>query len=257
MTVGCHADMECVDEPPPNDSTSSGSINVSKEDVINLIRLALAKEVSKRPLTREEIMQHVLSGSGRNLRSLINAANIKLEEEFAMKLVPLPARTRHISTQTVAGRRTVTAAQNTKPSTMGNNKYILLSSTERRLDGVAFHPNPARLGLLSVILTLIVLSGNELEEEILMEKLAGLSIDFPYDGQFGSIDTWIDELKKQKYIAADKKLDDPNVIILSTGPRAALEFPPERLAAFATDLAELVGRSDFSASIKASLIKTG
>ena len=218
---------------------------VSEEAVSSLVRLALACEVSKRPLRREDVINLILGESNsRNFRSLLNEANIRLRQVFSMQLVPLPTNSRLINTLTVAGRKAATAKRTDQQNL---NSYILLSVEERPIG--KFHRQPERLAILAMILSLVNLSENAaIQEDVLLEKLSLLSITpstFP-------LADYLSELRRQKYINVTKNEEREDVY--QVGPRGQLEFPPKSLAAFICELANYTGQSSqISERILASL----
>jgi hypothetical protein len=218
---------------------------VSEEAVSSLIRLALACEVSKRPLRREDVISLILGESGsRNFRPLLNEANIRLRQVFSMQLVPLPTNSRSVSTLTVAGRK---AATSKKTDQQSLNSYILLSVEGRPVG--KFHRQPERLAILATILSLVNLSENAaVQEDVLLEKLSLLSITpstFP-------LADYLSELRRQKYINVTK--NEERVDVYQVGPRGQLEFPPKALAAFICELANYTGQpSQISERISNSL----
>lgn len=203
----------------------------SEEDVCTLIRLALACEASKKPLRREDILSLVLGGSSRrSLKTLLAEANQRLAADFAMQLVPLPAASRPLSTATVAGRKAASAmARQQRDSSSGSSSYILISKG-RRSPNFTYHRRPEQLAHLTIILCLIALSGGEIEEEALRERLVSLAP--PPSG----LNELIGEWRRQRYLTIGKRIDDQAITVYSAGPRALLEFPPEHLAGFIMDL---------------------
>lgn len=201
----------------------------SEEDVHALIRLALACEASKRPVRREDVISLVLGGGPRrSLKTLVAKANERLATDFAMQLVPLPPTSRPLSTATVAGRRAASAAARQSRDSSLNSLYILVAK-ERRTPGLTYHKHPERLAYLTVILCLLALSGGEMEEETLRERLASLS---PLPGPSELMNEW----RRQRYLTLGKRTDDQAITVYSAGPRARLEFPLENLAGFIMDL---------------------
>lgn len=216
----------------------AGPSTVSDETAFNLIRLALAHEVGKRPLRREDIASLVLGEqNSRQFKSLLALTNGKLASTYGMQLVPLPTATRQISTSTSAGRKAVAAgasgSANKKPPS-SDHCYILRSIIERPAG--MFHPHPDRLALLAVVICLISLSSeHSIEESALSDRLSDLGI-FAQFGDDEMRELFV-EWKRQRYLVSGRRPDD-GASIYTVGPRGMVEFPAESLVSFVLALAQ-------------------
>jgi hypothetical protein len=210
---------------------------VPEDAIINLIRLALACEVSKRPVRREDVQNLILGeNGGRLLRPLLIQTNERLAKDFGMQLVPLPTISRAPSTLTVAGRRAVTKRTESSQSAAASTNYCLIACPERKR---GYHRQPDQLGLLAIILVLIHLSGGEMEESQLLECLGNWSVG----RHFTCVQDGFAEFKRQRYLTSGKKSDDQNVTVYSAGPRAQVEFPPPALADFVMSLGSFMNQT--------------
>ncbi|PJF19465.1 putative mage family protein [Paramicrosporidium saccamoebae] len=213
-------------------------IVVPEDAIISLIRLALACEVSKKPIRREDIQNLILGeNGGRLLRPLLVKANERLAKDFGMQLVPLPTIARALSTLTIAGRRAATKKAEPSQNPTASTSYCLIACPERKR---GYHRQPDQLGLLTLILVLIHLSGGEMEESQLLESLNSWSAG----RYFSCVQDGFAEFKRQKYLTSGKKSDDQNVTVYSAGPRAQVEFPPRALVDFIMGLGSLMNQAN-------------
>lgn len=173
-------------------------------------------------------------------KAVLKISNEYLDENFGYKLVPLPV---------VSG--VITAAAKTNQSRkaavnllnkVANSKsappqaYTLVStlSTEERALIPSACRDPVRLAIIQAILLIIKLTGNTIEHQQLIAALNELQICRPDSKELSqsNLDSFMEQLKRERYIMKDKKNLMENDSVYSWGPRAYVEFPSSNMAEF-------------------------
>lgn len=239
--------MSICDDDEDSSLTQQNTNNllINEESVSSLIRLALAFEVSKKPLKREDILIHVLNNNGKYFRHLLVKTNERLQSVFGMQLVQLPTAVKNISTMTVAGRKAALNSANNSANNSNNssNTFILVSTVDRP-NGIPYHRNPDRLALLMTILCIIHLSESHcIEEDSLYEKLSSTFNIRRNDASQFDLDSLLSEWKRQRYLVTQRKSDEANVSVYIMGPRAMVEMPPEALGKFVLSIGDFANQT--------------
>ncbi|XP_069799084.1 non-structural maintenance of chromosomes element 3 homolog [Dendropsophus ebraccatus] len=121
-----------------------------------------------------------------------------------------------------------------------NHIYVLVNKLERVPgDDMKVDDNTAKLGLLTVILSLIFMKGNSVKEAVIWETLRRLHID-PGERHedFGDVRKLVtDEFVKQKYLEYNKiPHTDPTEYEFRWGPRAFKETSKMKILEFVSKI---------------------
>lgn len=180
-----------------------------------LVYLMLIREQSKTPIKRPDIMKHVMKEHKTSLVSVIKAANEKLESTFGMKITEIGE---------------------------GSKKaYILTNKLDKLL--VPGHDESKR-ALLTIILTLIFMSGNVMQDGLFWHSLRKLGIEPGMKhSEFGDVKKVImNEFSRQMYLDITRTPgSDPPQYTFKWGPRAYQEVTKLNLLEFVN---EIYGKSD-------------
>ncbi|XP_077139872.1 non-structural maintenance of chromosomes element 3 homolog [Ranitomeya variabilis] len=121
-----------------------------------------------------------------------------------------------------------------------NHIYVLINKLDRvQGDGMKVDDNTAKLGLLTVILSLIFMKGNNAKEAAIWETLRRLRIDpGEWHEEFGDVRKLVtDEFVKQKYLEYNKILHtDPPEYEFRWGPRAFKETTKMKILDFVSKI---------------------
>ncbi|XP_069604452.1 non-structural maintenance of chromosomes element 3 homolog [Ranitomeya imitator] len=121
-----------------------------------------------------------------------------------------------------------------------NHIYVLINKLDRvQGDGMKVDDNTAKLGLLTVILSLIFMKGNNAKEAAIWETLRRLRIDSgERHEEFGDVRKLVtDEFVKQKYLEYNKILHtDPPEYEFRWGPRAFKETTKMKILEFVSKI---------------------
>ncbi|KAK0733697.1 MAGE family-domain-containing protein [Lasiosphaeria miniovina] len=152
----------------------------SSQLIKKLVRYALACEYSRTPIRRDGIKEKVLGPQGREFKKVFAGAQKQLRAAFGMEMIELPARDRNLLT--ADQKRKAAKSQNHKEPS--SNSYMLVSvlpedyrapaiiapSKVQSADGEASY-----VGLYSLIIAIITLSGGELSDPRFRRHLARLN----------------------------------------------------------------------------------
>ena len=171
---------------------------------------------------------------------VLGYANEYLENNFAYKLVPMPIVSGAVivSAKTNQSRKAAVNQMNKIASSKSAppQHYMLIStlSIEEKTKLPRSTRDSIRLGIIQAILLIIKLSGNTIEHRQLITALNEINICRPESKELAQkdLDSFLEQLKREKYILKDKKNMMDNESIYSWGPRAFVEFPSENMAEF-------------------------
>lgn len=180
-----------------------------------LVYLMLVREQSKLPTKRPDIMKHVMKERKTSFACVVEVASKKLQETFGMEIVEI--------------------AEGSKKA------YVLRNKLEKVL--VPGHDESKR-ALLTIVLTLIFMSGNEVQDGAFWNSLRKLGIE-PGEKhpEFGDVKKLImTEFQRQMYLEVTRTPNsDPPQYTLKWGPRAHLEVTKLKLLEFVN---EIYGKTD-------------
>ncbi|EAW08117.1 MAGE domain-containing protein [Aspergillus clavatus NRRL 1] len=197
--------------------------------VKKLVRLALARELSRQPVRRTDISNKVLGEQGsRQFKLVFEMAQKSLRETFGMQLSELPGKEK----VTIQQRR---AAQRTDRPSASNRSWILtttlppayrtpeiLPPTKAPLEGTL-------TGLYSFIIAVITLNGGSLPEQKLERYLKRTNADTftPID----RTDRFLQRLCKEGYLLRTREMDGgEEVVEYLVGPRGKIEVGVQGVA---------------------------
>ncbi|KAL2269456.1 hypothetical protein VTJ83DRAFT_1640 [Remersonia thermophila] len=238
-----HVD-EDGDEPMEDaDADAGGEMNTM---IKNLVRYALACEFSRTPIRRDAIRDKVLGPRGRSFKKVFAGAQKQLRATFGMEMVELPTKDRNLLT--TEQKRKAAKSQSQKEPT--SNAYILVSvlpeayttpniippSKVQSADGEA-----AYIGLYTIIIAIITLSGGELSEPRLRRYLTRLNAAEnmpsmnPHDATAPSekTDAVLQRMVKQGYlvkVTESRSAGDDEGTTWHVGPRGKIEVDKEAIA---------------------------
>ncbi|KAM5146020.1 non-structural maintenance of chromosomes element 3 homolog [Mantella aurantiaca] len=188
------------------DKHSPDQINLK---VGELVQYCLVRDQKKLPIKRAEIMKLVLKEYKDVYPEVLRRAMRTLQEVFGFQLEEIDTKS-HV--------------------------YVLTNRLEpAQGDGMSVNDDTAKLGLLTVILSLIFMKGNTVKESAVWEMLRHLRIEpgVKHD-QFGDVKKLVtDEFVKQKYLEYNKiPHTDPTDYEFQWGPRAFTETSKMRILEF-------------------------
>lgn len=182
-----------------------------------LVYLMLIREQSKTPIKRPDIMKHVMKEHKTSFASVMKAANEKLESTFGMEIVEIGE---------------------------GSKKaYILNNKLDKLLVPGSDEPKRA---LLTIILTLIYMSGNVMQDGLFWHSLKKLGLEpGRKHPEFGDVKKVVmTEFSRQMYLDITRTPgSDPPQYTFKWGPRAYQEVTKLNLLEFVN---EIYGKSDVS-----------
>ncbi|KAJ4304855.1 hypothetical protein N0V90_000383 [Kalmusia sp. IMI 367209] len=222
-------DDEEVDEAE-EESGSSSIAQLSK----NFVRYALACEYARIPIKRQDITQKVLGTHARSFKPVFDAANSQLMDIFGMMMVELPNKEKVTMRQKRAA-----AASESQPK--NSNTWVLqtiLPERYRKLDVIGPGREPeddapdldgSYIGLYSMIIALILLSGGTLSENKLDRFMKRMNA-----GETTPLDTTdrvLARMQKDGYIVKIKDSSSgEEVVDYMVGPRGKVEVGKEGVA---------------------------
>jgi hypothetical protein len=171
---------------------------------------------------------------------VLKFANDYLDDNFAYKIEPMPIVTGAVtvSAKTNQSRKAAVNQLNKVASSKSGppQNYLLISTLniERRSKIPRSSRDAVRLGIIHVILLIIKLSGNSIDHKQLFAALNEIHLcrnDTDELAQ-GDLDSFLEQLKREKYILKEKRNFMESDSIYSWGPRAYIEFPSENMAEF-------------------------
>ena len=166
--------------------------------------------------------------------------NDYLDENFAYKLEPMPV---------VSGAVTVAAKTNKSRKAAVNQmnkvassksappQHFMLISTlkiEERSKIPRSSRDAVRLGIIQAILLIIKLSGNIIEHQQLIAALNEIQLCRPDTEVLTQkdLESFMEQLKRERYILKEKRNMMESESVYSWGPRAFIEFPSINMAEF-------------------------
>ncbi|KAJ1970350.1 hypothetical protein H4R35_005921 [Dimargaris xerosporica] len=233
-------------------TASQRTLDQGAEDkAIELVRYALFCEYRKTSIRREDFNKKLLTDNPRGFNNVLAKANGLLQHIFGLTLTELPAREKSVYPPSQASRR---IAQSKESRT--TNKHGLVVTNVLQIDG-ALEDEPAlqwgselgSLGTTATILSIIFLNNMALTSDQLRYHLLKLDLlNGPGDAEERvSALPLVRQLVRQGYleqqaighaeglsqVATQGTSDNPvQQHEYRWGPRAKVEFPPNRMAAF-------------------------
>ncbi|KAF2183033.1 MAGE-domain-containing protein [Zopfia rhizophila CBS 207.26] len=208
----------------------SGSLNQLSK---GLVRYALACEYSRMPIKRQDINQKVLGSHSRAFKHVFAAANAQLVETFGMEMVELPNREK----VTVRQKRAAAASESQAKT---SNQWVLTNALppKYRVPEIIAPPRiptleveSAYVGLYTLIVALISLSGGSLPENKLERYLKRMNADqsTPVD----RTDKLLARMIKEGYIVKIKDSSAGEEIVdYMVGPRGKVEVGDDAIMGF-------------------------
>ncbi|XP_075690687.1 melanoma-associated antigen 1 [Rhinoderma darwinii] len=180
-----------------------------------LVQYLLIRDQKKLPIKRADIVKHVMKEYKDVYPEILLRAKKALLDVFGFQLEEIDTK---------------------------NHIYILINKLDRvQGDGMKVDDNTAKLGLLTVILSLIFMKGNNAKEAAIWETLRRLHID-PGEGHedFGDVKKLVtDEFVRQKYLEYNKiPHTDPPEYEFRWGPRAFKETSKRKILEFVSKVRE-------------------
>ncbi|EMR10506.1 hypothetical protein PNEG_01218 [Pneumocystis murina B123] len=209
--------------------------------VKNFIRLALALEHNRTPIKKEDISKKVLLPShSRSFAIVFEKTQEKLRNVFGMELVELPYKNncKHISTSHLRKNQNF---QTHNPFSIAhlNKSWILCSILDPKYSDLIFEVPTIKEGIFSgivmTILSILIMNGGEISNELLIRYLSQLQMD--NDTSIGNLDKTLKEMVKKGYLERIKdditsaNEGEKNYTYL-LGPRGKTEIDPESLTTF-------------------------
>ncbi|XP_056396240.1 non-structural maintenance of chromosomes element 3 homolog [Hyla sarda] len=178
-----------------------------------LVQYLLIRDQKKLPIKRADIVKHVVKDYKDVYPEILHRAQKALLDVFGFQLEEIDTKS-HI--------------------------YILINKLERvPEDSMKVDDNTAKLGLLTVILSLIFMKGNSVKEAVIWETLRRLHVD-PGERHedFGDVRKLVtDEFVKQKYLEYNKiPHTDPPECEFRWGPRACKETSKMKILDFVSKI---------------------
>ncbi|XP_072287232.1 non-structural maintenance of chromosomes element 3 homolog isoform X2 [Pyxicephalus adspersus] len=213
-------DADLEDEFIPTQTPSQVQKNLEKRspDQVNLkvgelVQYFLVRDQKKLPIKRADIIKNVVKEYKDVYPEILLRAKKTLQEVFGFQLVEIDTK---------------------------NHVYLLINRLERvEGDEMKMTDDTAKLGLLTVILSLIFMKGNTIKESAVWEMLRQLRIE---PGQrhdlFGDVKKLVtDEFVKQKYLEYNKiPHTDPMEYEFQWGVRALKETSKMRILEFVSKI---------------------
>jgi len=210
-----------------------------------IVRMALFHERQRTTLKREEISKNVLKDTPRIFAYVFNAAQEKLRQVFGLELVELPVKDKKV----VPGKK--------QPTTMASGtskQYVLRNLLKAEVNQlINWRDELPKMGLLYVILSLILMSGDHvLTEESLWHHLKTLRVykdkDHPL---FGEPDKIITQYVKENFIVKNKVVtNNQETFEFRWGPRARVEVSAESIVEFISEIYGEEADNNFKKELK-------
>ncbi|KAF2865227.1 MAGE family-domain-containing protein [Massariosphaeria phaeospora] len=242
------------DDDDEHDNGSGSLAQLTK----GFVRYALACEYSRIPIKRQEVNQKVLGAHARAFRHVFDAANSQLMEIFGMRMVELPNREK----VTIRQKR---AAAGSESQNKSSNMWVLqtvLPPQYRTPDILgpdrkpSSHADPdvnsAYVGLYTLVISLIYLTGGTLSEPKLDRYLKRLNADqtTPVDSK----DKLLARMVKEGYIVKIKDdMSGEELIDYMVGPRGKVEVGEEGAANLVRAVSTDDGTDDLNQRLERTL----
>ncbi|KAF2198285.1 MAGE-domain-containing protein [Delitschia confertaspora ATCC 74209] len=216
----------------------------------SLVRYALACEYARIPIKRQDINHKILRTHARSFKDIFNTAQYQLQDTFGMQMEELPNREkvtvkqrrgRYVfSTPRCISNFCITAAAISETQTKGSNQWVLknILPDRYRIPEIIAPPRiptseveSAYVGLYTMIISLIALSGGTLPEAKLERFLKRVNADqsTPVD----KTDKLLARMTKEGYIVKVKDQSSSTaeeLIDYMVGPRGKVEVGDEGVA---------------------------
>lgn len=177
--------------------------------VAEVVQYLLVKDQKKMPIKRADIIKNVVKEYKDVYSEIVNQAGKSLQKVFGLQLTEIDTK---------------------------NHTYILLNTLERlEGDKMKVDDSTAKLGLLTVILSLIFMKGNVAKEAVIWETLRRLRLDpAEKNSEFGDVKKLVtEEFVRQKYLEYNRiPHTDPVEYELRWGPRALKETSKQKILEF-------------------------
>ncbi|RHZ56349.1 hypothetical protein Glove_402g46 [Diversispora epigaea] len=198
--------------------------------VKEVVRLALACELRKVPLRREEVVRKVLADHSRAFPVVLSKAREKLSDIFGMDLVEMPTKEKPTS-----ARRRVTKKENASAKSFMLRNTLPKKLREVNLINWDKNQELEKMGLLTVILSLIHVNGRILSDDQLNHYFRRLRLGDEPLNTTKLIATFIKQgyLNKQKVTAIENsRTSEKDPVEYRWGPRAKIEFSESSICDF-------------------------
>ncbi|XP_015279741.1 PREDICTED: melanoma-associated antigen G1-like [Gekko japonicus] len=177
--------------------------------VNELVRFLLVKDQKKIPIKRADILKHVIKDYKDVCPELLKRANQTLQQAFGMELVEIDPK---------------------------SHSYILVSKLPQlERESSKEDEDSPKMGLLTVILSLIFMKGNVIKESAVWEVLRRLRVD-PGEKHkvFGDVKKLVtEEFVRQKYLEYNRlPHTEPPESEFRWGPRATKETSKKQILQF-------------------------
>ncbi|RDW92614.1 hypothetical protein BP5796_02008 [Coleophoma crateriformis] len=237
------------------DADMDGNENGQDQAVKKFVRLAMACEFGRVPITRTVIREKVLSNSNaRAFRRVFEDTQVQLRTKFGMEMVPLPSRDKHLLRDKIN-------AQKTNAKSKSTQSYILTSILPKAYRTPTIMPpstveSPAAeatyIGLYTVVISLIALNGDVLPDHKLARYLERLNADQMMGNE--KTDFVLKKMERQGYIfKTTDNQGDEQVIEWHVGPRGKTEVGNRGIKGLVTEVYGQNAPQDLDKRIHSSL----
>ncbi|XP_069501436.1 non-structural maintenance of chromosomes element 3 homolog isoform X1 [Ambystoma mexicanum] len=181
--------------------------------VAEVVQYLLVKDQKKMPIKRADIIKNVVKEYKDVYSEIVNRAGKALQKVFGLQLAEIDTK---------------------------NHIYILINTLERlEGDKMKVDDGTAKLGLLTVILSLIFMKGNVAREAVIWETLRRMRLDpAEKNSEFGDLKKLVtEEFVRQKYLEYNRiPHTDPVEYELRWGPRALKETSKLKILEFVSKI---------------------
>ncbi|KAF2125673.1 MAGE-domain-containing protein [Dothidotthia symphoricarpi CBS 119687] len=223
-------DVEDVDMEDHEDTGSGSLEQLSK----GLVRYALSCEYARKPIRRQDVTEKVLGSHTRLFKDVFARANSELQDVFGMQMVELSVAEK----VTMRQKRNAAASQSQSKSTnlwvlqtMLPDEYRIpeVMGPSRELPESQINKEDAYVGLYTMAITLIMISGGKMAEGKLDRALRRMNAD--QTTPLGSKDKTLAAMIKDGYIVRIKEsTSGEETIDYIVGPRGKVEVGREGVA---------------------------
>lgn len=173
-------------------------------------------------------------------KNVLKFTNKYLEEMLGYKIEPMPFVTAAVTAaaKTNQSRKAAVNQMNKVASskTSPPQHYMLVSTlkVEERSKIPRSTRDAVRLGVMQSILLIIKLSGNSIEHKQLVAALNEIQLCRNNSKELaqGDLESFLEQMRREKYILKEKKNLMEVESLYSWGPRAYVEFPSNNMAEF-------------------------
>ncbi|KAH8886869.1 MAGE-domain-containing protein [Thozetella sp. PMI_491] len=229
------------------DEDSNPGQDLTAQLVKKLVRYAMACEYARQPIRREGIREKVLGPHSRLFKRVFDAAQKQLIQTFGMEMREWPTKDKATLTATQR-RKAISKSQNTQVQAT-TNAYILVSILpDKYRDATVIPPSKVQspagessyMGIVSMLISIITLSGGELSEPRLRRHLTRLNLNdmmpslVPSDRNtpVEKSEAVLQRMVKQGYLVrvVDKNAEEGETTTWYVGPRGKMEVGNEAIA---------------------------